>query len=247
MIKDLLPKELTFFNKERPKISIPTMDTLLNLTDEELKQLDIEIENYNNEIQTIKEHNNNVHTNWTDLIFPKKFNLFTKEKRFTRTEHKHFEFIVEQLGYEEFNKINWKDSFWRKQNIELNLLNSCGSLSEFIIRYRNNIKAKEQKAKEKEDILEKYKIHLLQKGKELNLDISNYSSIDLYFSDIESTLKDKWAKEKYTDGIEIYIDCCDFCSSWTVGEHRCSCGNRRMSLIIEGDSLNGFYAYPEAY
>jgi len=62
----------------------------------------------------------------------------------------------------------------------------------------------------------------------------------------EAHEKDKWVAENYPDGKTIKHSCCDNCSEWTVGEHRCSCGNRRMNLIVEGKGLNR-YAYAEAY
>jgi len=47
--------------------------------------------------------------------------------------------------------------------------------------------------------------------------------------------------ENYPDGDIVTIDCCDDCNEWTVGQHRCSCGNRRMYLQWDEDC--GF-AYP---
>lgn len=37
------------------------------------------------------------------------------------------------------------------------------------------------------------------------------------------------------------------CAGWQVGERRCDCGNRRVSLTTAGDATNGFYAYACAY
>lgn len=48
------------------------------------------------------------------------------------------------------------------------------------------------------------------------------------------------------EGETIEIDCCDECSHWTVGERRCSCGNRRISLVIDGEFPNLYY-YAEAF
>jgi hypothetical protein len=45
---------------------------------------------------------------------------------------------------------------------------------------------------------------------------------------------------------EIDIDCCDECSSWTVTDRRCSCGNRRMELTWTGTFEDPTY-YAEAY
>ena len=42
-------------------------------------------------------------------------------------------------------------------------------------------------------------------------------------------------------GEVIPISCCDECDQYTVGEHRCSCGNRRISVSAEGHVHNGEY------
>ena len=60
--------------------------------------------------------------------------------------------------------------------------------------------------------------------------------------------RESFREENFPDGTEVYLKHgCDECSDWTVGEHRCSCGNRRISLTIEGNLINGFYGYPEPY
>jgi methylaspartate ammonia-lyase len=51
---------------------------------------------------------------------------------------------------------------------------------------------------------------------------------------------------KAMEGEVIDIKCCDYCNSWTVGENRCFCRNRRMYLTIDGNIVDGFYHYPEA-
>lgn len=81
--------------------------------------------------------------------------------------------------------------------------------------------------------------------KEKNWSTENLSSQEI-LDYVENYRRDKWIKENYPDGTEMNHSCCDNCSSWTVGEHRCSCGNRRMSLIVE-KSRDGYYAYAEAY
>ena len=58
--------------------------------------------------------------------------------------------------------------------------------------------------------------------------------------------RDKWVEENYPDGEEVPFDQCNFCDSWIVGERRCSCGNRRVYLEIEGNAIDGFFAYPMA-
>lgn len=57
--------------------------------------------------------------------------------------------------------------------------------------------------------------------------------------------QERWVEENYPNGTEVDIDCCDFCDTWTVGEHRCSCGNRRMYLDVSG-GIRDWWAYPAA-
>lgn len=64
--------------------------------------------------------------------------------------------------------------------------------------------------------------------------------------DVEEHKEQAWREANYPDGTEMSHKCCDTCSSWTVGESRCSCGNRRMSLSVEKMSNGEFYAYAEA-
>ena len=49
------------------------------------------------------------------------------------------------------------------------------------------------------------------------------------------------------NGMELNFDQCGECDSWIVGEHRCSCGNRRVDLEISGNIVDGFSSYPQAY
>lgn len=47
--------------------------------------------------------------------------------------------------------------------------------------------------------------------------------------------------EASRSGEEIGISCCSECDSYTMGHHRCSCGNRRISAYAEGYFFNGEY------
>lgn len=55
----------------------------------------------------------------------------------------------------------------------------------------------------------------------------------------------KWIKENYPDGTALSHSSCDSCSTWTVGENRCECGSRRMSLCVDKNGKGEYYAYPE--
>ena len=60
-------------------------------------------------------------------------------------------------------------------------------------------------------------------------------------------------KERYTQsrmGETIGISCCQECGEYEIGEHRCSCGNRRISATAEGYYSEGeykLYIETEAY
>jgi hypothetical protein len=64
---------------------------------------------------------------------------------------------------------------------------------------------------------------------------------------VEDHKERKFVAENFPDGLALDISCCDFCSTWVVGEPRCSCGNRRMSLTVEKGVDGEYYAYGEAH
>lgn len=108
-----------------------------------------------------------------------------------------------------------------------------------------------------ESIIEKDKTKSLQSlryeskcfglSKEYGVNVEDFNSKADFIKRIESIARMKFIDENYSDGTEIDIGCCDNCDSWTVGERRCSCGNRRVDLTVEGNILDGFYVYGESY
>ena len=66
---------------------------------------------------------------------------------------------------------------------------------------------------------------------------------------------DAFEKQNGDDFIEFdgmncndYLDDdADECAGWQVGDHRCDCGNRRVSIDTYGDEKTGFTAYAVAY
>jgi hypothetical protein len=78
-----------------------------------------------------------------------------------------------------------------------------------------------------------------------NIDIEGYEPKDI-IAVVDEYARDKWVEDNYNDGDEIYLKHgCDECSTWFYGSHRCSCGNRRVSLSVDGNLLDGYYGYPE--
>lgn len=65
---------------------------------------------------------------------------------------------------------------------------------------------------------------------------------------VDEFMKEKFIEENYSNGTEVYLKhTCDECSTWYVGERRCSCGNVRVELEVEGNFIDGYYAYPVRY
>ena len=75
------------------------------------------------------------------------------------------------------------------------------------------------------------------------IEASSYDELDEKVTDRN---RQEWIDENYPNGTSVSTKACDECGSWTVGNHRCECGNRRMSLTVEGD-INNWYAYAEPY
>lgn len=80
-----------------------------------------------------------------------------------------------------------------------------------------------------------------------NIDIEDYSSEDI-ISTVHHVAREKFLEENCPSGTEIYLKhACSECSTYIMGEHRCSCGNRRISIQVDGDLISGFDYYPEPY
>lgn len=103
-----------------------------------------------------------------------------------------------------------------------------------------------KKIKEKEDGYIRKVAKAMSLAEKYNLKPEEYPDNETLFSLVNESAKEEWLKENYPAGIELDQSACEECSSWIMGEQRCSCGNRRMYLEVEGDFFNGFYAYPMA-
>ena len=80
-----------------------------------------------------------------------------------------------------------------------------------------------------------------------NIDIEDFPP-DVIIRVVAEHAKAQFLKENIPDGTEVYLKHgCDECSTYIMGEHRCSCGNRRIDIVVEGDIIDGFYYYPEPY
>lgn len=63
---------------------------------------------------------------------------------------------------------------------------------------------------------------------------------------VDEQAKENYLKENVPVGTELHLkNECNECSSFTRGEHRCSCGNVRIQITVEGDLIDGYYHYTE--
>lgn len=118
-------------------------------------------------------------------------------------------------------------------------------------RYLKKIKEIEEKIiqqeKEKEADVKKQEelIAAISYATENKIEISGLSSKEI-LDVVSERQRREFIKENYPDGEEFKIGCCDECSSYIMGDRRCSCGNVRVDLVVE--KINGeFYGSFERY
>lgn len=68
---------------------------------------------------------------------------------------------------------------------------------------------------------------------------------DELISRAETMRREEWIKDNYPPGTVIQ-SACDNCEEYTVGEHRCSCGDTRNELSVDGSAGN-YIAYATRY
>ena len=112
------------------------------------------------------------------------------------------------------------------------------------IEMARTLTLKEEKVKKKQMQLF---LRATELAKEKSIDISSCSSLEGVVKMVTDHEKDEFLARCIDQ--EESVDCdCPECGSWTVGEHRCSCGNCRMEAVIEGDLFSGgFYIRGERY
>lgn len=84
----------------------------------------------------------------------------------------------------------------------------------------------------------------LDYAKENEVDIEGLSDVAI-INKINEVAGEKYLEAECPVGTEISLDGeCDYCEEYIVGDARCSCGNRRISIEIDGNFMTGFYWYP---
>lgn len=87
-------------------------------------------------------------------------------------------------------------------------------------------------------------VKCIEYATENRIDITEITDIPGYINNIAMR---KWFEENYPEGTCITHKLCDYCDTYYMGEHRCSCGNVRINVYAEGNLLDGFYQCEERY
>lgn len=87
----------------------------------------------------------------------------------------------------------------------------------------------------------------LDYAKENEVDIEGLSDIKI-IDKINEVAGEKYLEKECPKGTEVYLDGeCDCCEQYIVGDTRCSCGNRRIYIELDGNFITGFFWYPMGY
>lgn len=128
------------------------------------------------------------------------------------------------------------------QGVEVSNGQSPTPLLELYDRLSHQIKrAKEKEGKD----LELYTKSVIY-ATEARLDVEGLSVKEV-IGMVDEHAKESYLKEHFPTGKVIDHNACEYCSEYTMGERRCNCGNRRISVYVEGDIMNGFYEVVEPY
>ena len=165
----------------------------------------------------------------------------------------------EKWAAEVYNRIKGKYDFWsrpsmpyahpnhnitvRIQGVEVSI---CRSPTD-IIELHAALTSQLNSAQKTQDEVNRRRIEAMRIAIDRNMNIEG-KTIDQIASFVNNVLKDEFEKAELVEGREISIndDYCG-CESYTIGSHRCSCGNRRINVYVEGNFLNGFYITTEPY
>lgn len=127
----------------------------------------------------------------------------------------------------------------------IEIYNNCSPTT--LTELHNRVNYQYNQKKQEADKQNKLLIASIQYATEHNVNIEGYES-EAIIRTVDDYAKERYREKNIPDGtkIELKNECYD-CSTYIVGEHRCSCGNRRIGMTVEGNIIDGFYHYPEAY
>jgi hypothetical protein len=176
-------------------------------------------------------------------------------------KYKRSGFIPQKSGYQAWYKKNVVDVISDKYpsyrnsiptahiaTVEVNgvTLSNNQSPTNIVELYDEISRQYKSKIKEMQKV-DKLLIESIEYAIKHEIDIEDLSPKEI-ISIVDEHAKNKYLEENVPDGTEVYLKHeCYECNTYIMGERRCSCGNRRISIIVEGDLLEGYYHYPEAY
>lgn len=160
------------------------------------------------------------------------------------TRHRNKKWVKKRAGYlDDISRvIITTDNFTNEMN---QLKTYRGYLEEWYKKTMDKVVEMEKFKKEEDEKLRKL-ASAVELSKIYNISETDYGTNEELFGCINEVAREEYIKENYPDGTEMNIKCCSECSEWEIGEHRCSCGNRRMYLDVYGDFFEGFEAYAAA-
>lgn len=124
------------------------------------------------------------------------------------------------------------------------------SMIEKSIRLTLERTAKEERAKQ-QIAAESQQYHIIletAKGYLTLAELNAAIALNSTREQLETLIKSRYIESQMGNTIEI--SCCQKCNEYEIGEHRCSCGNRRISANAEGYYSNNeyqLYIETEAY
>lgn len=235
---------------------IRNWDELIKLPREEVVKI-------HKQWKEIKEQNNNIHSRnikekqskWEEAV------IHMKSLGIDVFKYKNSGFLKKKNGYQAWFKKNVIDVIDKKypyfnhsiptahmetkevDGITLQNNQSPTNLVELYDKIVPQYRRKIKEVKKADKLLVKSIEYAVKHGIEIE-DLNEKAIINL----VDERAKDEYRENKIPDGtpIDLKHECYE-CNTYIVGERRCECGNRRISMVVEGDIIDGFYHYPEPF
>lgn len=246
-----LPPELEFPKyPDFPKL--PSVDVLLTWTDEQLQDWDIQAGDLEAFYRTLYAQHMRARDNWARILEAQGEKV--KHGKIKDAYLESFYTWLRKLGYNPFGHKNPQDCWGY---LKVNIPGKGPRRLDALVYGMGNprtlfaaIKAAKKEITEQAARIERTKAmeaKLFSLSSSLGIEPGAYTSAGAFLDAVAEAAKTAFILKEYPDGTEIDAGGqCDYCDSWTVGDRRCSCGNRRMYLEVEGNVLDGFTAYPRA-
>lgn len=240
------PSEMSF--RQYRFYDYPSISTVISkYSDEQIEELDKQInetDDFNNNVDL---YNSALKNKWSDFLNECCGNVYSIHGKQRKTwVNKLFVQINAPQQRPQTMKTKLKHMV---NNFRYNDKDIDVSFNSVQVNYKNAIaiiKTAIEKYNEKDAKLEKKRLMVISKAQEFNINAENFNSFSDFECVVENEARKRYINENYPDGEEIYIDCCDECNTWVIGEYRCSCGNRRIYIECDGNMFDGYCAYPMA-